>query len=183
VLAGKRRATQDEIGLMGPAADAVSRLPLLIDDRPGLTAEQIVIAASSAKRELGGLDLVVVDHFHKMRFPKSAGQRSDDAMNASVTVLCDAAKRLGVALVLLAQLNRKCEERSDKRPMLSDLREAGGLEQDAYGVWSPFRPGAYDDNADQREAELIGLKHRNGECRTIPMRWYGPRMTYTEATP
>jgi len=92
------------------------------------------------------------------------------------------AKELGVTVIALAQLSRKSEERADKRPLLSDLRESGAIEQDADVVMFPFRPAYYEEEKPELEldAELIIRKNRHGECATIPCSFEGKYTRYKE---
>ena len=93
------------------------------------------------------------------------------------------AKELKITVILLAQLSRKSEDRADKRPMLSDLRESGAIEQDADVVMFPFRPEKYLPEQSQIEgAELIISKNRNGECAIIPTYYEGRLTSYRENT-
>jgi replicative DNA helicase len=93
------------------------------------------------------------------------------------------AKELNITVIILAQLSRASEARQDKRPLLSDLRESGAIEQDADVVLFPFRPAYYQqDKPAIEEAELIIGKNRNGECATIPTRFEGQLTLYTEDT-
>jgi replicative DNA helicase len=91
------------------------------------------------------------------------------------------AKELQITVIVLAQLSRKCEERADKRPMLSDIRESGSIEQDADVVMFPFRPAYYSgEKMEVEEAEVIIAKNRHGECHTIPTTFTGSRTMYEE---
>ena len=94
------------------------------------------------------------------------------------------AKELKCTIIVLAQLSRKPEDRADKRPLLSDLRESGAIEQDADVVMFPFRPAYYEEEKPQIEdAELIISKNRNGECATIPTTYEGQYTMYKESLP
>ena len=157
---------------------------LTIDDEPGLTAPEIEararVMASRFKASGKQLGLVVVDHIHKMHAP---GHTSKAAEFSEVSaMLAEAAKRLDVPLLALAQLNRSVESREDKRPELSDLRESGGLEQDADVVLLCFREAYYlerkscksagadsarlaDLHAKANDLEIIVGKQRSRPCR------------------
>jgi replicative DNA helicase len=92
------------------------------------------------------------------------------------------AKELGITIVALAQLSRETEKRSDKKPMLSDLRESGQIESDADIVLFPFRPAYYSDEKPniEMDAELIIGKNRHGQCVSIPMSFEGAYTRYRE---
>ena len=90
------------------------------------------------------------------------------------------AKSSGVNVTALCQLNRGLEDREDKRPILSDLRESGGIEQEADEVLALYRPSVYDQDSDPRESELIVRKHRNGALGTIPLFFTGEWFRFDE---
>jgi replicative DNA helicase len=91
------------------------------------------------------------------------------------------AKELGITVIALAQLSRKCEERADKRPMLSDIRESGSIEQDADIILFPFRQNYYDRQPlEVEDAELIVAKNRHGEVGMIPVTFTPSRTLYQE---
>jgi replicative DNA helicase len=173
------------------AADVVaetSKWPLIIDDDAGLSAPEVEARARVYAARLKGmgsnLDLVVVDHLHKMHSP---GAQNRVAEYSEVSAgLAEAAKRLDCPLIALAQLSRANESRDDKRPTLSDLRESGGLEQDADTVAFLYRPAYYldrerprDANADvnrlrglsncSHELEVILAKQRSGPIGTVKL--------------
>jgi replicative DNA helicase len=119
------------------------------------------IAASAMKEQMnGGLDAIFVDYVGLIEGnnPKNRVQEVDDITRGLVRL----AKELNVPIVLLAQINRMVEGRSNKQPLLSDLRESGAIEQNADKVLLLYRPGYYDKNADQREYHVDVAKHRNG---------------------
>lgn len=160
--------------------------PLIIDDAPGLAPPELEARAQVAKSRMErsgkSLDLVVVDHLHKMRQP---GCQSKVAEYTEISArLAEMAKRLDCPVLSLAQLNRSVESREDKRPQLADLRESGSIEQDADTVLFVYRPSYYlerqrhsDPRAeDQRLAELaqssnnlelIVEKQRSGPIGTV----------------
>jgi len=165
------------------ASDAVytiADLKLGIDCKTALTADQIVVRANRAARELGGLDLIIVDHFHLMSHPRAhRSERTDEAMARSSGVLRDLAKNLA-PVVVCAQLSRHVEQRSDRRPMLSDMRECGALEQDAHLVVSPYRPYVYDNAQDKGNAELLVRKNRSGPLDDVPLLFHPTTIRFSE---
>lgn len=171
---------------LAAAAKDLARLPILIDDRVGLTVAQIERAARAMKRKLGGLDLVVIDYLQILGRPEARGLNLSVVIGQMTQALKVMARRLNIAVVLLSQLNRGLEQRDDKRPQLSDLRESGNIEQDADVVLAAFREEYYlmrseprtDDGGEKlarwtdrmaavRDTmEIITLKQRNGPVGT-----------------
>ena len=92
------------------------------------------------------------------------------------------AKECKINVCLLSQLNRSLESREDKRPLLSDLRESGGIEQDADEVMMLYRPVVYLPEEDEHEAQLLIRKQRNGSCGILPFYWDGPRFLFEDIT-
>lgn len=128
---------------LNAAADRLKRLPLIIDDRAGLSVEQIEMAARAMRRRLGGLDLVVVDYLQLIAKSMHAGLNFSAIIGQITEALKRQAKELNVAMIALSQLSRGPEQRDDKRPQLSDLRESGNIEQDADVVIGLFREAYY----------------------------------------
>lgn len=152
----------------GPLASA----PLWIDDSPNLTMTDIRAKARRLHRE-HGLRLVVIDYLQLMRSGVKVESRQLEVSEFSrqIKVL---AKELEVPVVALSQLNRGPEQRADKRPMLSDLRESGSVEQDADVVILLHRPDYYEMESDRPgEADLIVAKHRNGATRDVAVAFQG----------
>jgi len=149
--------------MMGEHADA----PLFIDDSANLTMMEIR-AKSRRLKQKHGLALIVVDYLQLMTGgARTANSREQEVAEYSRSLKL-LAKELEVPVIALSQLNRKAEERTDKRPQLSDLRESGSVEQDADMVILIHRPDSYDrDDPRGGEADLIVAKHRNGATRTI----------------
>ena len=115
-----------------------------------------------------GLDLVVIDYLQLMQARARSREQEVAGLSRSLKIL---ARQLDCPVLVLSQLNREIEKRSCKRPQLSDLRESGAIEQDADVVLLLWRPGYYDHEADQGEAELIVAKQRNGPTGLVPLRW------------
>ena len=153
------------------AASALSKLDIRIDDNPLLT-----VADMNAKcRRLDNLGLIVIDYLQLMT---SAGGKSYQGENRQQAVsdisrmLKIMAKELQVPVLCLSQLSRANEKREDKRPMLSDLRESGAIEQDADIVMFLYREDYYNENSDKRNlAECIIAKNRHGETGKVELRW------------
>jgi replicative DNA helicase len=146
---------------------AVGRLaeaPLFIDDNPHCTVMEMRAKARRIRARHGDLGLIVVDYIQLM---SSTGSRQIENRQVEVAELSRGlkilARELDCPVMALSQLNRQLEYRQDKRPMLADLRESGGLEQDADVVCFIYRDEVYNPESDQRgQAEIIVSKHRNG---------------------
>jgi replicative DNA helicase len=162
-------------------ADALGKLseaPLYIDDTPSINMMEIRAKARRLKQRKG-LELIVVDYLQLM---ESHGRRSDNRVQEVAEIsrgLKMLAKDLDVPVIALSQLSRQTESRTDKRPMLSDLRESGSIEQDADIVGFIYRDEVYDaDSPDKGIAEIIISKHRNGATNTVRLAFLGHLATF-----
>jgi replicative DNA helicase len=151
-------------------ATAVSRLAearLYLDDNPNVSVMEIRAKARRLKSQLGDLAMVVIDYLQLMQGRNSAESRQIEVseMSRGLKIL---ARELECPVIALSQLSRTLESRTDKRPMLSDLRESGSLEQDADVVMLLYRDEEYNpDSPDRGMAEVIIAKHRNGPTGKI----------------
>ncbi len=144
----------------------ISAAPLFIDDSPNMTMMEIRAKARRLKQR-NDLKLIVVDYLQLMTSGKRVESRQQEVSEFSRQMKL-LAKELEVPVIAISQLNRGPEQRTDKRPMLSDLRESGSLEQDADMVILVHRPDAWEaDDPRAGEADLILAKHRNGPTTTI----------------
>jgi replicative DNA helicase len=144
----------------------ISEAPLYIDDSPNLTMMEIRAKARRLSQK-AGLRLVVVDYLQLMTSGKKFESRQQEVSEFSRSMKL-LAKELEVPVVAISQLNRGPEQRTDKKPQLSDLRESGSLEQDSDVVILLNRPDAFErDDPRGGEADLILAKHRNGPTKTI----------------
>lgn len=136
--------------------------PLVIDDRPALTPQQVRAKALREKRKHGSIKLIVIDYLQLMRTNKSENRTNEiGEISRSLKAL---AKEMECPVIALSQLNRGVESRQDKKPLMSDLRESGSIEQDADMIWFLYRDEVYNPEGDrQGVAELITSKFRNGE--------------------
>ena len=153
------------------AASALSRTDIRIDDNPLLT-----VADMNAKcRRLDNLGLVVIDYLQLMTSAGGkgySGENRQQAVSDISRMLKIMAKELPVPVLCLSQLSRANEKREDKRPMLSDLRESGAIEQDADIVMFLSRDDYYNEDSEKRNiAECIIAKNRHGETGKVPLRW------------
>lgn len=154
---------------MRVASQHLSQLPVEIYDRGGLTAAEIRAACLRIKGARG-LGLVVVDYLGLVNTntPDLAGESVEQRTGITALKFKELAKELDVPVVLLAQLNRKCEERPDKRPMPSDLRDSGQLEQHADAIWFLYRDEVYDYASKYKGiAEVIISKQRGGSTGVV----------------
>ena len=155
---------------------AVSQLrdkKLYIDDTAALTPADLRSRARRVDREAGGLDLIVVDYLQLMRTTNNGENRAVEISEIS-RALKALAKEMDCPVIALSQLNRQLESRPDKRPMMSDLRESGAIEQDADVILFIYRDEVYDENSlDQGIAELIIGKQRNGPIGKVRVSYIG----------
>jgi replicative DNA helicase len=144
----------------------ISDAPLFIDDSPNMTMMEIRAKARRLKQR-HDLKLIVLDYLQLMTSGKKVESRQQEVSEFSRQMKL-LAKELEVPVIAISQLNRGPEQRTDKRPMLSDLRESGSLEQDADMVILVHRPDVWEsDDPRAGEADLIVAKHRNGQTMTV----------------
>lgn len=158
---------------LGETSGKLSDVPLYIDDTPGLSASELRAKCRKAKLEKN-IGLVIIDYLQLME-SKSRGntsrQQEISDISRSLKIL---AKELKVPVIALSQLSRATESRTDHRPMLSDLRESGAIEQDADIVMFLHREDYYDPETEKKNvAEVIIAKNRNGETGTVELAWLG----------
>lgn len=138
---------------------------LYVDDTPGITLAHIVAESRRIKRERGAVGMVLVDYLTLMTADKA--DRNDLAYGIITKGLKNLAKELNCIVVLLTQLNRDLEKRTNKRPMPSDSRDTGQIEQDCDYWIGIYREGAYDENADQAATELLLRLNRHGPTGVV----------------
>ncbi len=164
--------------IRGKIADA----PLYIDDSPNMTLVEIRAKCRRLKQKVG-LKMVIIDYLQLMTSGKKVESRQQEVSEFS-RALKLLAKEIGVPVIAVAQLNRGPEQRTDKKPALSDLRESGSLEQDADMVILLHRESAYDKESPRRgEADLIIAKHRNGPTDTITVGFHGHFSRFVDLPP
>ena len=154
-----------------------SEVDFYVDQEPNASIQQLKSKAKVHKAK-HGLELLVIDYIQLMTGSKQNREQEIAEISRGLKLL---AKELNITIIVLAQLSRKPEDRADKRPMLSDIRESGSIEQDADVVMFPFRPAVYENEKPEIEdAELIIAKNRHGECATIQTTYIGNRTLYKE---
>jgi replicative DNA helicase len=162
----------DEMQLREAAAE-LAEMAIYLDDTPGLTPGDL--RARCKRMEMHGpLDLVVVDYLQLMRGSGGAKQSREQEVAEISRSLKGLAKELQCTVIALSQLNRGLESRADKRPMMSDLRESGSIEQDADIIWFIHREHYYNASAPPHEAELVIAKQRAGATGIIKLHFDGP---------
>ena len=145
---------------------------IYMDDTSGITPSQLRSRCRRLKMERG-LDMVVVDYLQLMNADGRVENRQNEVSEISRN-LKSIAKELNVPVVALAQLSRAGAQRSDKRPILSDLRDSGAIEQDADVIMFLHREEYYDPNTEDKNiAEVIVAKQRNGPLGTVKLAWLG----------
>jgi replicative DNA helicase len=176
------KLTTEEWGRIAVACSAVSQSQLLIDDNPMLSVAEM----NAQCRRVDNLGLVVIDYLQLMQSAGSGRSYSNESRTQAVSdisrMLKIMAKELNVPVICLSQLSRANEARQNKRPMLSDLRESGAIEQDADIVIGLYREGYYNQEAENPNlAEAIILKNRHGQVGTIELMWLPEYTTYANA--
>lgn len=165
------------------AGDILGKAELYLDDTPSITVPEM----KSKLRRLKNVDLVIIDYLQLM---SSGGRRTDNRVQEISEItrnLKILAKEINVPVITLSQLSRASEQRPDHRPMLSDLRDSGSIEQDADIVLFLYREGYYDKDkaseaaaaVDQNSGECIVAKNRHGETTTVKLHWQGEFMRFS----
>ena len=176
------RLTREDWSRLTKACSELESAPLYVDDTPGLSIPTLRARAQTLKRREPNLSLIVVDYLQLM----TTGTREESRLQEVSKISRDLkalAKELDIPIVALSQLNRSPEQRQDKRPLLSDLRESGSIEQDADVVMFLYREEYYDrDQTDpdkQGKAEVIIAKHRNGATDSFEVNFIGRYVKFT----
>ncbi len=151
------------------AIGALSEAPIFIDDTPGLMVNEIRSKCRRLK-ERRGLSLVIIDYLQLIAAPRRPGINRTQEVSEITRALKQMARELDVPVIALSQLSRGVEQRQDKRPMLSDLRESGSIEQDADVVAFLYRDDYYDRESERKNIiEVIIAKQRNGPVGTVEL--------------
>ena len=154
------------------AVALLSKANIFIDDTPALTPTDIRARARRLKRDKG-LDLIVIDYMQLMQLSSNSENRATELSEISRSLKA-LARELDVPVVALSQLNRSVESRTDKRPMMSDLRESGAIEQDADIIAFIYRDEVYNpDSPDKGKAEILVAKQRNGPIFNTTLTFLG----------
>ena len=174
------KLAEDEWEKLGMASVALSQTDIRVDDNPSIT-----VAEMNAKlRRVDNLGLVIIDYLQLMTgsgYSKGGGENRVQVVSEISRALKIMAKELNVPVVCLSQLSRGPESRTDKRPMLSDLRESGAIEQDADVVLFLYRDDYYNPDSEEKNvAECIVSKNRHGEVGTVKLQWLPQYTTFAD---
>ncbi|GBE10301.1 replicative DNA helicase [bacterium BMS3Bbin12] len=165
------------------AMDLLAESPLFIDDSSALTPTELRARARRLKREHGALGLVVIDYMQLMQVPGTRENRATEISEISRSLKA-LAKELHVPVVALSQLNRSLEQRPNKRPVMSDLRESGAIEQDADLIVFIYRDEVYNEDSPQKGiAEIIVGKQRNGPIGHVNLTFLGQYTRFENLAP
>ncbi len=166
------RIADDDWIKLATASGELSQTGIYIDDTPGISVMEIRAKCRKLKMEKN-IGLVVIDYLQLVQGSKKAGSREQEIseISRSLKIL---AKEINVPVIALSQLSRAPEQRPDHRPMLSDLRESGAIEQDADIVMFLYRDDYYNQDSEKKNiAEVIIAKHRAGSTGTVELAWLG----------
>ena len=173
------RLTDDEWTKLAMASDVLGQTDIRVDDTPSIT-----VAEMNAKcRRLDNLGLILIDYLQLMTGSGygKGGENRVTVVSEISRALKIMAKELNVPVICLSQLSRANESRTDKRPILSDLRESGAIEQDADQVMFLYRDEYYNENTEDKGiAECIVAKNRHGETGTVKLQWLPEYTTFTD---
>ena len=176
---------KEEFRRLMNAAEQLGQARIHIDDTPALSVLDIRARCRRLKAKEKQLDLIIVDYLQLMRGPKTGqqGGNREQEISAISRGLKELAKELGVPIIACSQLSRNVESRTDKRPMLSDLRESGAIEQDADMVCFIYRDDYYNQDSEEKGiAEIIISKNRHGEPGTVKLAWMGQYTLFANLT-
>ncbi len=185
-LRDARKLKDEDWQRLYEAADKLQHAPVYIDDSPALSTLELRARARRLKAEKG-LGLLVIDYLQLMRASRRTDSRELEISEIS-RALKGLAKELDIPVLALSQLNRKLEERTDKRPMLADLRESGAIEQDADVILFVYREDVYKyknpaERPPQGMAEIIIGKQRNGPVGVAELIYYSPYTSFESQAP
>jgi replicative DNA helicase len=165
------------------ATSQLAEARIYIDESAGLTPTELRARARRVAREEKGLGLIIIDYLQLMQVPGTKENRATEIAEIS-RGLKALAKELQVPVIALSQLNRGVEQRTEKKPVMSDLRESGAIEQDADMILLIYREEVYDKNTPKRGVAEIDLaKHRNGEIGTFVLTFQGQYSRFANYAP
>lgn len=180
-LSHGRNISTDEWGTIGKANAKVQSLPIYVCEDGGLSFSELAAAARRFRRSVPNAGLIVIDYFGLMRLERETSNLAQDLGRISRDLKA-LAKELRLPVLLLAQVNREVEKRSNKRPVSSDLRDSGSLEQDADMILFVYRDHVYNPTAREDDAEIIIAKQRNGPIGTVYARYDAPRTRFHDGS-
>ncbi|WP_289146987.1 replicative DNA helicase [uncultured Megamonas sp.] len=181
MLSRKMIGVEQAMQKMVQASEDIAKLNLYIYDKPRCTIDKVEQAILNCRQQKGSCDLIVVDYLQLMKGNDKRIIDTKDIVSQLSNDFKNVAREYKVPVLLLSQLSRALETRLDKRPILSDLRESGAIEQDADVVMFLYRQEVYTQNpTDKGKAELIVAKNREGRTGTINLIFNGSRVKFSE---
>ena len=167
---------QDDWVKLNKIIKIMSKIPFFIDDTPNLSIQDIQAKIKTILFEQGQIDLVIIDYLQLMQGPKSKMENRVQELSLITRGLKNLARQFNIPIIALSQLSRNVENRMDKKPILSDLRESGSIEQDADLVLMLYRNKDFNKTQNYYLTELIIAKQRNGPTGSIQLKFY-PKKT------
>lgn len=170
------RLSDDDLERLSLACSHIEQMKLYIDDRSDASLSDVRSVCRKVKLKEGKIDFLIIDYLQLMNEPlqKRGSNNRNEEISAISRGLKKLAKDMGIPVIALSQLNRGLESRQDKRPIMSDLRESGAIEQDADVIMFVYRDEVYNpDTSDVGAAEIIIGKQRNGPIGTVRLRFDG----------
>jgi replicative DNA helicase len=175
--------TDDDWPRIATAVKIFADVPMFIDDSPALSPNEVRARSRRLVREHGQLGLIVLDYLQLMQGSGKSENRTNEVSEISRSLKA-LAKELSTPIIVLSQLNRSLEQRPNKRPVMSDLRESGAIEQDADVIMFVYRDEVYHpDSAEKGSAEIIIAKQRNGPIGTCRLTFLGKYTRFENYTP
>jgi replicative DNA helicase len=178
------RLNDDEWGRLSEAVDRLKGASVFIDETPALNAAELRARARRQARQCGKLGLIVIDYLQLMSGSSSGDENRATELGEISRGLKALAKELQCPVIALSQLNRSVESRNDKRPMMSDLRESGAIEQDADVIMFIYRDDYYNkESKEPGVAEIIIAKQRNGPVGDVKLTFLKPLTRFDNLAP
>ena len=183
ILTNGAVSTDEAMERVAKASEGLSKLKLFIDDNPDCTLASIEKNINQIIDKQGSCDLVIIDYLQLMNSNNRKIQDRFEIVSNNSRGFKRLANKYNIPIILLSQLSRQLEQRQDKRPVLSDLRESGAIEQDADVVIFIYRDEYYHPTPlNKGQAEIIIAKNREGTCRMIPMLFNGAKTEFIEGS-
>jgi replicative DNA helicase len=178
------KLADDEWSRLSEAVDKLGKAPVFIDETPALNSNELRARARRQARQCGRLGLIVVDYLQLMSGSSSGDENRATEIGEISRGLKALAKELKCPVIALSQLNRSVESRNDKRPMMSDLRESGAIEQDADVIMFIYRDDYYNkESKEPGVAEIIIGKQRNGPTGDVKLAFLKPLTRFENLAP
>jgi len=176
----KKRLDANEWARFAAVHNGIESLPIFIDDTPGIGVRHISATARRIKKKHGGLDMILIDYLQLMGSDVKGKTEAQELAHIT-TSLKNLAKELAIPIILLSQLNRSLESRDDKRPIASDLRGSGSIEQDADVIMFAYREFVYSHKKeDEEKVEIIVNKFRAGGPGEVNLRFQGKYVLFSD---